>query len=79
MSKKFKKEDIEKGIKNLVKVVNRQKIEIAELKKQLIYYDSDYVCDAWRKMNVTDVEASTVIAIFTKHIKLARESYGNSN
>ena len=38
--------DITKGIQNLIKVNDRQKIKIAELKEKLLVYESREVLDA---------------------------------
>lgn len=79
MAKKINQEDIEKGIKNLLKVIDRQKEEIVELKLKLVEYEGMDVLEAWNKLEVTDVEALVVIGMFTRHIKLAREHDGNDN
>lgn len=75
----MKKEDIQKGIANLVKVINRQKEEIAELKLELAEYQSQDVCESWKKLNVTEQEAKAVIGMFIRHTNFARENYGNGN
>ncbi len=75
----FKKEDIEKGIQNLVKVINRQKEEITELKSKLAEYESQDVCESWENMRVSQAEALTVVAILARHAQTARENYGNGN
>ncbi len=75
----FKKEDIEKGIKNLVKVINRQKEEIAELRDKLNGYESQDVATAWENMRVNPIEAQTIIYRLTHHANTARANYGNGN
>ena len=75
----FKKEDIEKGIQNLVKVINRQKEEITYLKTKLAGYESQDVATAWEKMRVNPIEAQTIITRLTHHANAARANYGNGN
>ncbi len=73
------KKDIEKGIEDLVKVINRQKEEITKLKLKLVKYEGLVVVDSWEKMKVTELEALAVIGMFTRNINIARETYGNGN
>lgn len=75
----MKKEDIEKGINNLIRIVNQQKAEILELKDKLAGYESQVVAHEWEKMRATPIEAHTIITRLTHHMKSARENYGNGN
>ena len=75
----MKKEDIEKGINNLIRIVNKQKAEILELKDKLADFESQVVAHEWEKMRVNPIEAQTVITRLNHHMKAARENYGYGN
>jgi len=69
MSKKKKPNDIEKGILNLVRIIETQKVKIQDLKIQLSQYQSVDVANSWKKMGVNDKEAHKVISMLENNIK----------
>ena len=69
MSKKKKPNDIEKGILNLVKIIEKQKVTIQDLKIQLAEYQSVEVAESWKKMGVNDKEAHKVICMLKNSLE----------
>ncbi len=69
MSKKKETNDIEKGIINLVKIIEKQKAQIQDLKIQLAEYQSVEVADSWKKMGVNNKEAQKVISMLKNSLE----------
>lgn len=69
MSKKNKPYDVKKGIANLIKIIEKQNVQIKELKKKLYVYQSGEVYDTWKVMGASEEEINKVISML-KNVKV---------
>lgn len=69
MSKQNKPLDLRKTIEKLIKIVDKQQVQIKELKKLLHVYQSGEVYDTWKVMGASEEEINKVISML-KNVKV---------
>ncbi len=63
MSKQNKPFDVRKNIEKLIKIIDKQNVQIKELKKKVHVYQASEVYDTWEVMGASKEEINKVISM----------------